>query len=86
MSILVIGGAGYIGSHTCVELLEAGYGEYYSFKQIKNPLKERPKIRNVFFGFSLCKHSRNGGRIIMNQGKTWVCIIWNQYADDVVIE
>ena len=28
----------------------------------------------------------NGDRIIMNQGKTWVCIIWNQYADDVVIE
>ena len=23
--ILVTGGAGYIGSHTCVELLEAGY-------------------------------------------------------------
>ncbi len=26
MSILVAGGAGYIGSHTCVELLNAGYG------------------------------------------------------------
>ena len=25
MSILVTGGAGYIGSHTCVEMLEAGY-------------------------------------------------------------
>ncbi len=25
MAILVAGGAGYIGSHTCVELLEAGY-------------------------------------------------------------
>jgi len=25
MHILVTGGAGYIGSHTCVELLEAGY-------------------------------------------------------------
>ena len=25
MSILVAGGAGYIGSHSCVELLEAGY-------------------------------------------------------------
>ena len=25
MSILVSGGAGYIGSHTCVELLNAGY-------------------------------------------------------------
>ncbi|MFB1001075.1 MAG: SDR family NAD(P)-dependent oxidoreductase, partial [Pseudomonadales bacterium] len=23
--ILVTGGAGYIGSHTCIELLEAGY-------------------------------------------------------------
>lgn len=26
MAILVTGGAGYIGSHTCVQLLEAGYG------------------------------------------------------------
>lgn len=25
MSILITGGAGYIGSHTCVELLNAGY-------------------------------------------------------------
>ena len=25
MTILVTGGAGYIGSHTCVELLENGY-------------------------------------------------------------
>ena len=26
MNILVTGGAGYIGSHTCVELLNLGYG------------------------------------------------------------
>ena len=25
MSVLVSGGAGYIGSHTCVELIKAGY-------------------------------------------------------------
>ena len=25
MKILVTGGAGYIGSHTCVELLQTGY-------------------------------------------------------------
>lgn len=28
----------------------------------------------------------NGNRIKMNQGKTWICIIWNQYSEDVVIE
>ena len=27
MNVLVTGGAGYIGSHTCVELLDSGYGE-----------------------------------------------------------
>ena len=26
MNVLVTGGVGYIGSHTCVELLESGYG------------------------------------------------------------
>ena len=26
MNILVTGGAGYIGSHTCLELLSKGYG------------------------------------------------------------
>ena len=25
MTILVTGGAGYIGSHTCIELINAGY-------------------------------------------------------------
>ena len=28
----------------------------------------------------------NRDRVLLNQGKTWICIIWNQYADDVVIE
>lgn len=28
----------------------------------------------------------NGDPIVLNPGKTWVCIIWNEYGQDVVIE
>ena len=28
----------------------------------------------------------NGDPIVLSQGKTWICLIWDQYADDVVIE
>ncbi|MGY8872800.1 MAG: UDP-glucose 4-epimerase GalE [Pseudomonadales bacterium] len=38
MKILVTGGAGYIGSHTCVELLEAGY-EVVVFDNLCNSKK-----------------------------------------------
>ena len=39
MSILVTGGAGYIGSHTCVELLEAGY-EIIAVDNLSNSCEE----------------------------------------------
>ena len=39
MKILVTGGCGYIGSHTCVELLEGGYEivvvDNFSFVYVK---------------------------------------------------
>jgi len=31
-------------------------------------------------------YDADGNEIPVNKGKTWVCIIWNDYADDVVIE
>lgn len=31
-------------------------------------------------------YDKNGEEIVVNPGKTWICIIWNDYADDVVIE
>lgn len=42
MSILVTGGAGYIGSHTCVELLTAGH-EVVVFDNFSNSHPEAPK-------------------------------------------
>ena len=46
-NILVTGGAGYIGSHTCVELLEAGHDVIVisvGMKKIKNIEKIVTKI------------------------------------------
>ena len=42
MSILVTGGAGFIGSHTCVELLNAGY-EVVVVDNLYNSSKEALK-------------------------------------------
>jgi len=44
MSILVTGGAGYIGSHTCISLIEAGY-DIIVFDNFSNASKE--SIRRV---------------------------------------
>jgi UDP-glucose 4-epimerase len=47
MSILVTGGAGYIGSHTCVELLQAGY-EVVVFDNFSNSHPEAlRRVENI---------------------------------------
>ena len=43
MEILVTGGAGYIGSHTCVELLNAGY----EIVVVDNLSNSKPEALNV---------------------------------------
>ena len=40
MAILVTGGAGFIGSHTCVELLENGYDVIFNYIVTSTPLKQ----------------------------------------------
>lgn len=42
MAVLVTGGAGYIGSHTCLELLQAGY-EVVAFDNLYNASEESLK-------------------------------------------
>ena len=54
MNILVTGGAGYIGSHTCVELIQAGHNvvvvdnlqnsSIQSLKRIEKKITEKNKI------------------------------------------
>ena len=52
MSILVTGGAGYIGSHTCVELLNAGY-EVVVVDNLSNSCEESLKRVEEITGRSL---------------------------------
>lgn len=47
MKILVTGGAGYIGSHTCVELLEAGYGVVVVDNLYNSSEKSIERIREI---------------------------------------
>ena len=56
MAILVSGGAGYIGSHTCVELLAAGYDivvadNYYN----SCPRGSGPRQTDCRQGLPLCR-------------------------------
>jgi UDP-glucose 4-epimerase len=64
MKILVTGGAGYIGSHTCVELLQAGY-EVTVVDNLSNSKEESLKRVQELAGRSLAFHKvdlldRNG--------------------------
>ena len=47
MAILVTGGAGYIGSHTCVELLQAGY-EVVVYDNLSNSsVQSLERVKNI---------------------------------------
>jgi len=48
MKILITGGAGYIGSHTCVELLNSGYEISLNMNR-KGKFRKAEKISNKIF-------------------------------------
>lgn len=64
MSILVSGGAGYIGSHTCVELLQAGYDVVVADNLVNSSRKAIQRIREItgkevpFVEMDLCDPTR----------------------------
>lgn len=47
MTILVTGGAGYIGSHTCVELLERGYDVVVVDNLVNSSEKSLERVRDI---------------------------------------
>ena len=47
MNVLVTGGAGYIGSHTCVELLELGYGVIVIDNLCNSSPKSLDRVREI---------------------------------------
>ncbi len=78
MSILVTGGAGYIGSHTCVELLNAGkdivvIDNYYNSKP--ECIKRVKKITGKDFKFYECDiRDREGLRKVFSENDIEVVI------------
>ena len=47
MTVLVTGGAGYIGSHTCVELLERGYGVIVADNLVNSSAKSLERVQQI---------------------------------------
>ena len=47
MNVLVTGGAGYIGSHTCVELLESGHNVVIVDNLCNSSPKSMERVREL---------------------------------------
>ena len=47
MNVLVTGGAGYIGSHTCVELLNSGYGVVVADNLVNSSEKSLERVQQI---------------------------------------
>ncbi len=78
MSILITGGCGYIGSHTCIELLNSGYdivvidNYYNSDKEALNRVKE---LSGKDFAFYECDiRDREGLKKVFSENKIDVVI------------
>ncbi len=78
MKILVTGGAGYIGSHACLELLQAGY-EVFVVDNLSNSKKESLKRVQELTGKSLKFH-----RVDLRDKKA-LDAVFGSYSIDAVI-
>ena len=81
MKILVTGGAGYIGSHTCVELLEAGHEVVIADNLYNASRKAVDRIGEGLVadqrsedGVTEAMHHRNGHVFSVNDGWTHIAV------------
>lgn len=64
MNILVAGGAGYIGSHTCIELIESGYNVvivdnfYNSSPLVIDRIEKITGKRPIFYQVDICDYDK----------------------------
>ncbi len=74
MSILVSGGAGYIGSHTCVELLNAGFEIIVADNLSNSSEKALERVEEItgkslrFVNIDLCDHQKTQALFAQNPG------------------
>jgi len=55
MKILVTGGAGYIGSHTCIELIKAGYEVVVADNLCNSSLESLKRVERLVVVFLFIK-------------------------------
>ena len=65
MNVLVTGGAGYIGSHTCLELLNSGYGVVVIDNLCNSNPKSLDRVAELTGGNSLASNIR----LVFNNAK-----------------
>ncbi len=62
MSILVSGGTGYIGSHTCVELVQAGYDIIVVDNLVNSSEESLRRVEKIVGKASVTFGGNSGGR------------------------
>ena len=78
MKILVTGGAGYIGSHTCIELIKAGYEVVVVDNLCNSSLESLRRVESLV-GYSIPFHK------VDVRDKAALTQVFEQYSIDGVI-
>ena len=79
MNVMVTGGAGYIGSHTCVELLNSGYGvvvivgdlQQLRLNPLQKPSSDLQELDEVFTAWQNSSYQNKEKLLNLEQEKSY---------------